>query len=562
MKRLLKLPYLYLLPFLFWGAVLGASLSYNLAAIERHVADLAIAQGRDVFRMVQAMRRWNAEHGGVYVRRSELSPPNPYLDVPYRDLRTRSGEELTLVNPAYMTRQVAEWILSEAHIRVRMSSLRPINPINHADGWEKASLESFEQGARERAEILSNGSGRELRYMAPLVTETACLECHAHQGYKVGDIRGGISVSFSADPMLNSALPQKQTLWLLHGLAWVILSGLGVFALTRIRDLMLNLEAARQEQETLVEKRTAELKTEVRERRRAERRLHYLVDSTAQGMLGVDLAGKVTFCNRHAQNLLASLTNQGELLGKTIIEVFTDAPEFTTGIAQAKEGNQSGGRLAVKHPMSGQEYNLEYMISPIHSDGHVSGCVVSFNDVTVRQQQEEEMWRQANFDLLTKLPNRSMFATRMAALMQTGALTDHAAVLFIDLDDFKPVNDQYGHQAGDIVLVETAHRLQADIRESDFAARIGGDEFVVALGGNSNREQASRVAEKLLQSLARPISISGGHQVRVSASIGIAIFPDDGTSIDTLLRNADFAMYQAKEKQKGSFGFYEPDSHH
>ncbi|MBE2259076.1 MAG: diguanylate cyclase [Rhodobacteraceae bacterium] len=562
MKRLLTLPHLWLFPLLFWAAVLGASLSYNLAAIDRHVADLAIAQGRDVFRMVQAMRRWNAEHGGVYVRRSEISPPNPYLDVPYRDLLTRSGDELTLVNPAYMTRQVAEWILSEAHIRVRMSSLIPMNPLNHPDDWERAALESFAQGARERAEILANGSGRELRYMAPLMTETACLECHAKQGYKVGDIRGGISVSFSAEATMASAQPQKQTLWLMHALAWAVLSGLGVFALTRIRDLMLTLEAARQEQESLVEKRTAELKTEVRERRRAERRLHYLVDSTAQGMLGVDLAGKITFCNRHAQNLLASLANQGELLGKPILDIFTDDPEFANGMAQAKEGSQSGGRLTVKHPLSGLEYSLEYMINTIHSDGHVSGCVVSLNDVTVRQQQEEEMWRQANFDPLTELPNRSMFASRMAALMQAGAVGEHAAVLFIDLDDFKPVNDQYGHQAGDVVLVEIAHRLQADIRESDFAARIGGDEFVVVLAGNGSREQTARVAEKLLQSLARPISISGGHQVRVSASIGISTFPEDGANIDTLLRNADFAMYQAKEKQKGSYGFYDPDSNH
>lgn len=551
MKRLLNLPYLWMLPLAFWAVVLGVSLNYNLATINRQVAELASSHGRDVFHMIQAFREWNAEHGGVYVLQTPASPPNPYLDIPKRDLQAKTGERLTLVNPAYMTRQLAEVLLSQNQMRIRMSSLKPLNPVNRPDPWEHDALLAFEQGEKERAVI----SASEVRYMAPLMTEKNCLECHAKQGYELGQVRGGISVYFNLEAINRSVAPQKFNLYLIHGLAWVLLSGLGIFSLTRIRELMCSLDAARLEQEGLVEKRTAELQHEVRERRRAERRLHYLVDSTAQGMLGVDRAGNVTFCNRHAQELLASVINSPEILGHAIDEIFAFSPEFAKDLDLALRGVQTAGRLHLKHLGNGNEISLEYLLNAVHNDGQINGCVIALSDITEREQHEVEMWRQAHFDPLTALPNRTMLGSRMEAALQGGKASG-GAVLFVDLDDFKPVNDRYGHESGDAVLVEVARRLQAEIRESDFAARIGGDEFVVVLGGARNNEDAAKVAEKILEALVEPISLGQGREARVTASIGIAMFPKNGQNIETLLRNADLAMYQAKERQKGSFGFY------
>lgn len=560
MKRLLYLRFLWLLPPIFWAVALGVSLLYNLAALDRHVRELMLAQGRDVYRMVVAMRQWNAKHGGVYVLQSPEAPANPYLTTSKRDLETRSGTKLTLVNPAYMTRQLSQSILDEAKIRVRISSLNPINPANRTESWEQEALLAFERGRHEIAEIVENGSRRSLRYMAPLLTEKSCLECHGQQGYEVGQVRGGISVSFEADAMLAAAAPQRSNLVLLHGFAWLVLSGLGIFALTRIRDLMQGLEAARQAQESLVEQRTAELREEVVERRRAERRLHHLIDSSAQGMLGIDRAGRITFCNRHAQALLSSLLGERQLLGLPLAEVFGSAPDFLKDVGLTLHGAQCEGRLHLIG-QDGDPFSLEYLLNPIASDGTVSGGVLSLSDVTTRQQQEEEIWRQAHFDTLTALPNRAMFSHRMASVLQTGDAVGRAAVLFIDLDEFKPVNDRHGHQAGDQVLVEVARRLQEEIRESDFAARIGGDEFVVVLCGAGTSERAAKVAEKLLEALALPVTLADGRKTAVSASIGIAMFPKDGENIETLLRNADLAMYQAKQRQKGSYGFFQPDNH-
>lgn len=559
MKRLLEFRYLWALPLVFWALALGASLLYNLAAVDRHVRELMLSQGRDVYRMVVAMRQWNARHGGVYVLQSDKSPANPYLDTPKRDLETRSGEKLTLVNPAYMTRQLSQSILEEAKIRVRISSLQPINPANHPEDWEREALLAFERGNREVSEIVQNGSSRSLRYMAPLLTERSCLECHGKQGYEVGQVRGGISIAFDAGSLLDAAAPQRRNLTLLHVLAWVTLSGLGVFALTRIRDLLRGLEAARQQQETLVEQRTAELREEVGVRRLAERRLHHLIDSSAQGMLGIDREARITFCNRHAQTLLGGLFGNRQLLGQPLVELFSSAPSFLKDVELTLQGAQCEGRLQLE-AANGVPSSLEYHLNPVSSEGKVSGGVLTLSDVTSRQQHEEEIWRQAHFDTLTALPNRAMFSNRMASVLQTGDAVGRAAVLFIDLDEFKPINDRHGHQAGDQVLVEIARRLQGEIRESDFAARIGGDEFVVVLCGAGTSERAAKVAEKLLEALAEPVVLKDGLLASVSASIGIAMFPKDGDNIETLLRNADLAMYQAKQRRKGSYGFYQPDN--
>lgn len=560
MKRLLEFRYIWALPLVFWAVALGASLFYNLAALDRQVRELMLAQGRDVYRMVVAMRQWNAGHGGVYVLQSPSAPANPYLKTPKRDLEARSGEKLTLVNPAYMTRQLSQSILDEANIRVRISSLNPINPANRAESWEQEALLAFERGRQELVEVVENGAVRTLRYMAPLRTEKTCLECHGQQGYEIGQVRGGISVSFDAAAMLAAAAPQRNNLLLLHGLAWLVLSGLGVFALTRIRDLMQGLEAARQAQESLVEQRTAELREEVVERRRAERRLHHLIDSSAQGMLGVDHACRITFCNRHAQTLLNEQLGDRQLLGLALAEVFPEATAFLQDVELTLHGAQCEGRLQFP-AAQGRPSSLEYLLNPIASNGKVNGAVLTLSDITTRQQHEDEIWRQAHFDTLTALPNRAMFSHRMTSMLQTGDAVGRAAVLFIDLDEFKPVNDRHGHQAGDLVLIEVARRLQEEIRESDFAARIGGDEFVVVLCGAGTSERAAKVAEKLLEALARPVTLADGRQTGVSASIGIAMFPKDGENIDTLLRNADLAMYQAKQRQKGSYGFFQPDNH-
>jgi len=156
---------------------------------------MAKNEARLHFEWMVTFRSWVASHGEVYVPISENTPPNEYLDVPERDITTPSGKELTLINPAYMTRQVYEMHSRKMGIKGHITSLEPIRPANKPDEWERSALQSFDNGDTERMELSLIGGEQYLRLMRPLFVEQACLKCHAAQGYKLGDIRGGISVS-------------------------------------------------------------------------------------------------------------------------------------------------------------------------------------------------------------------------------------------------------------------------------------------------------------------------------------------------------------------------------
>lgn len=176
-------------------------------------------------------------------------------------------------------------------------------------------------------------------------------------------------------------------------------------------------------------------------------------------------------------------------------------------------------------------------------------------EVTLRRQAEQKMRFMATHDDLTKLPNRSLIKERIEqALLQHARHNEIMALLFIDLDGFKEVNDAHGHDAGDELLLKLAQQLNATVRKSDTVARFGGDEFVILLTGLLSREDAAIVAGKILHQLAQPVSLSVG-EVQVGASIGIAIYPDDGTDSAKLLKVADSLMYRIKQQGKNQYCF-------
>ena len=173
-----------------------------------------------------------------------------------------------------------------------------------------------------------------------------------------------------------------------------------------------------------------------------------------------------------------------------------------------------------------------------------------------RKQAEQDLRFVATHDPLTALPNRAMFGERMSqALAQARRYNRRLAVLFMDLDGFKEMNDMHGHDAGDVLLKEIAVRLRASLREGDVVGRIGGDEFVVLIEEFPDADRLGTVAQKILDTVARPIVVRG-NECRVTSSIGISIYPQDGRDSQTLLRNADNAMYRAKEQGKNRFDFY------
>ena len=191
--------------------------------------------------------------------------------------------------------------------------------------------------------------------------------------------------------------------------------------------------------------------------------------------------------------------------------------------------------------------------------GDVSHYFSVFTDITDRKRAEGRIHHLAFFDALTNLPNRSLF-NRLVQQSLTEATRSNScsALLFIDLNRFKPVNDTLGHRVGDLVLQEIANRFRASLRGADVVSRLGGDEFVVAVLDIASRDHASNVAQKLLASLEDPIVIDG-NELKLGASIGISIFPEDGHDTETLLRLADIAMYRAKETGGDGFVFFSED---
>lgn len=190
-------------------------------------------------------------------------------------------------------------------------------------------------------------------------------------------------------------------------------------------------------------------------------------------------------------------------------------------------------------------------------DGSIYALCGISTDITERKEVEEHMRHMAQYDGLTHLPNRALFNDRLQqALAAAQRNQGRLALMFIDLDKFKPVNDNYGHAVGDLLLKDVALRMQDCLRESDTAARIGGDEFVILLPSIETEQDAGKVGAKILDALNRPFDLAG-HRLSISSSIGVAIFPDHGTSEKLLVKSADIAMYHAKKNGRNNVKLYQ-----
>lgn len=243
-----------------WAAVVSVSFQLSMEDIRRHNLELATAGARNMFKMVWLTRQWNASHEAVYVPVDATTQPNPYLHHPRRDVVTSDGQRLTMINPAYMTRLIAEIAQNENNVLFHITSLQPIRPANAADTWERRALHAFEQGAQEMTGMEPGPNGPVFRYMAPLYVNQTCLKCHADQGYKVGDVRGGISVSQPFAPFVAAAAPSIQTTIAQHLGVFLLAAGLGWWALVQLRRHWLELESKlaelRQARDELVQSET------------------------------------------------------------------------------------------------------------------------------------------------------------------------------------------------------------------------------------------------------------------------------------------------------------------
>lgn len=291
-------------------------------------------------------------------------------------------------------------------------------------------------------------------------------------------------------------------------------------------------------------------------------RAQVTLNSIGDAVLSTDLAGNVTYLNLVAEVMTG--WPLAEAHGRPLAEVFKIIDSTTRqsapnpaqrAIAEDRTVGLAADCLLIRR--DGFESAIEDSVAPIHNrDGQVAGAVIVFHDVSQSQAMARKMAHLAQHDFLTGLPNRALLTERLAQAIGL-AHRHHAqvALLFLDLDHFKNINDSLGHGVGDQVLQAVAERLTQCVRATDTVGRQGGDEFVILLAEIDQPKDAAVVAEKLRAALAAPLRI-GGHDLHVSLSIGIGIYPDDGTDVDAVMRCADTAMYHAKARGRNNHQFF------
>jgi diguanylate cyclase (GGDEF)-like protein/PAS domain S-box-containing protein len=293
-------------------------------------------------------------------------------------------------------------------------------------------------------------------------------------------------------------------------------------------------------------------------------RAQVTLNSIGDSVVSTDLLGNVTFLNQVAETMTGWSCQ--EALGRPLAEVFRIIDGVTRMAAadparRAMDGDEIVGLAAgcVLLRRDATELHIEDSAAPIHGrDGQVSGAVIVFHDIGPSLAMAQKMTHLAHHDFLTGLPNRALLIERISqAIRQANRHGKRLALLFIDLDNFKRINDSLGHAAGDQLLRLVAERLAACVRAMDTLCRQGGDEFVMLLTEIEQPQDAAQVVEKLRVALALPYLI-GGHDLHVTLSAGISVFPEDGIDADTLMQKADTAMYQAKASGRDSYLFFRP----
>ena len=294
------------------------------------------------------------------------------------------------------------------------------------------------------------------------------------------------------------------------------------------------------------------------------------LDSIGEAVLRTDSLGKVTYLNRVGEKVTG--WSREEARGRPVAEVLrlfdgaSHAALDTALGAATQEGEMpsstAGGTNCILVRRDGLEVGIESKTTLIREHGEsVTGAIVTFRDVSADRAKSLEMSHLAQHDALTDLPNRVLFNDRLAqAISLAERQGKQLAVMFVDLDHFKKINDSLGHDVGDKLLQSVAGRLKACVRRSDTISRLGGDEFVVLLSQVEHAEDAAISAQKALRALTAPHTIDG-KSLDVSVSIGVSTYPNDGKDAESLLNRADNALYEAKQSGRNNYQFFRHEMH-
>lgn len=393
-----------------WTIVISASLLWNMTHLRQMTLEIAHLEVKLALEKDVVYRDWIGKHSVVYVAVTEETPPNPYLShIPERDITTPSGRRLTLMNPEYMTRQIYEHTKKEYSAYIRITSLNPLNPENSPDSWEAKALKAFERGEKEISSVEKIEQKDYMRLMRPLMIETECLKCHAKDGYKEGDIRGGISVAVPMEPLWANEHSQKKMYALVHLLLWLVgLTGIGM-GMQKIkknervrREAEESLQEAYAEVEQKVEERTAELRVinealqkEIIERKRVEEeavKLQNAVQQVADILFITDRNGNIEYVNPSFEKITGYCRE--EAIGKTpriLKSGLMNAEYYKDVWSTIRSGKVLRAELTNKKK-DGEIFIYDQAITPLKDpQGNITHFISTGRDITEQKRAEEEL---------------------------------------------------------------------------------------------------------------------------------------------------------------------------
>ena len=680
-KREKKLVHVDLRPYIIALAAIWTLLFLSLTLFSAykgwsHARELATNEAYAHINKDTAFRFWGISHNTIYVPVDDRTIPDPYLaHIPERVIKTPSGKELTIINPARIIRQINEEYGDLYGVPGRVTSKTPLRAENAPDAWETKALNAFEQGKRKFSEFTIIKGKPYLRMMQPMVAQKGCVACHPN--YTVGEVSGGVGVSVAMDPFYAHETKNfigdflsHTALWLLGLLGISIISkklqhqetkhfqsqnklaiteGIKGAILESALDCIITIDkdgniiefnpAAEKtfgySRDEVIGKELAETIIPEGLRERHRKGLERQLQGGTMKILGSRIETKAKHRNGSifpVELAISRLDIRGNPLFTATLRDISDRQDAETALRESEEryalaaqGANDGlwdwdmrsGKVyyserwkeIVGHKDKEDNTDIQTWLSRVHPDDiqqlrndlhahlenvashfinehrilHADGSyhwvisrgyairdnkgsayriAGSINDITERKQAEEQLRYDAFHDALTGLSNRALFMEQVEHAIAISQRNPNYqfAVLFLDLDRFKIINDSLGHTLGDELLVVIARRIEKCIRAGDMVARWGGDEFTVLLEDISDLDSVFVLAERIHEEIGRPVKLND-LDLFTTVSTGITWSKYNYNTAEEVLRDADIAMYEAKKTGKARHVLFDDSLH-
>lgn len=531
--------------FVVWSLVIAGLANWKHRHNQQTTQELAENQARANFNKDKAFRFWMTRHGRIYIPVGEHYQPDPYLaHIEDRDVTTPSGIQLSMVNPARVVREMDKEFSHLYGIAGRVTSLQPVNPDNIPDAWERTALLQLEKGVKEVFEYTSINGEPYLRLIQPLPIKEGCILCHSDLAKKTNGVGGGVTIALPMkDFLARQDIENRNDAWL-FAIAWLI-GALGLII------AFFHLKNQLREKEKVILALAS-----------SQSRKSAILSSALDCIISIDANSRVTEVNPATEKTFGY--KPSEMIGFDLAELIIPPELREKHQAGMKRLLETGETTILNSRIettalhaNGHQFPIELSITRIDDEGETF-FTAYLRDLTQAHQLRDKLTYQASHDALTGLMNRRAFEDHVKYVFSEIDENTQHCMLYLDLDQFKVVNDSCGHVAGDELLRQISKMLVKEKRASDTLARLGGDEFGLLLEG-CPLDKAMDVAAGLIENFQQYHFYWEEKVFTVGVSIGLV--PVQGRFIDfsELLSAADAACYKAKEDGRNRFHIYRHD---